>query len=163
MITVTALVGALGTGMTGCVTTVSGHGVLDPAATDQPVAGATSVPAESASPTPRTATPTLDAATDRRLTCALVLPIVGDTVQKWNDYVDHKRGTRESVTLVLQLNAATIEGLFEGLPAGDPVRVTAAKLTAEMLAMAAALRAGKNPSPVRFNTLKGELLRVCPT
>lgn len=151
----------LAVSMAACSTAVSGHGEL--AAGSGPVRSGTSGGASAGS---ATASPTvrLDPASERRITCLLILPSVSKVITDWNRYIDHRGGTRESVAASLSSTAALVNTMLRNsqLPLTDPVRSSGTKLSADMTLMAQSLRRGGSPPVSRFNADKRRLQASCP-
>jgi hypothetical protein len=153
----------LGLGSAGCVTRVHGQGAVDPQATVSTQEPPTVVP--SPTPTPRpTASPPVDPATERRITCLLITPSIAKAIGDWNNFVDHKRGTRAGVVNSLTVSATTIDTVLRSsrIPPNDQIRAWAVRLAAEMRVMAGALTRGATPGVTRFNDLKRRLQGACP-
>lgn len=163
-LTTVAILAAVGTAVAGCATSVSGQGSPDPAAaapaTTTTTTASPTATSSAAAPSPAT-TPSLDPATNRRVTCALMMPLVADATTKWNDLAAKKGGTAASVAASFEVNSSTIKQLAAQLPADDPVRATATQLATQMGAMAVQLRAGKNPATDQFNALVEQLQQRC--
>lgn len=163
-LTTVAILAAVGTAVAGCATSVSGQGSPDPAAaapaTTTTTTASPTATSSAAAPSPAT-TPSLDPATNRRVTCALMMPLVADAMTKWNDLAAKKGGTAASVAASFEVNSSTIKQLAAQLPADDPVRATATQLATQMGAMAVQLRAGKNPATDQFNALVEQLQQRC--
>ena len=148
----------------GCATQVHAHGEVDPAATISTSAAPTT---DSPLPTTTSDSPTptsVDTDAERRITCLLVTPSVAKAISDWNNFVDHKSGTRTSVATSLTGSATTIETVLRTsrIAANDQIRGWGGKLAVEMRAMAAALRRGATPTVDKFNGYKRKLQAACP-
>ncbi|HSV67541.1 MAG TPA: hypothetical protein VLJ59_16755 [Mycobacteriales bacterium] len=147
---------------TSCATTVPGHGALDASVTSLPTIPGT--PTSEPTSLPTTASPTLDPASERRVTCLLVLPAVSKAVRDWNDYVDRKRGTRASVAASLSTSGDLIDSTLHTakLAGTDAVRTNGLRIATELRAMAKTLQGGGTPGVDRFNTYKRQFQGSCP-
>jgi hypothetical protein len=163
MLAVLALIG-LGAG---CATQVHAQGKPDPAMVVSTESGPTGTPTDSSTPsTTPSATlppPTVNPATERRITCLLVTPSIGTAITAWNNYVDKKAGTRTSVATQLTSSATTIDGVLRTSRLGvhDVVRGWALKVSQTLKSMAGTLRGGGTPSVTAFNSYKTKLQQAC--
>jgi len=160
------LLALVGLGAAGCATTVRAHGEIDPAATINTSTTPTATPTVTTTiPAPPTPVPTLDPNAERRITCLLITPSVAKAIGDWNNFVDHKKGTRSSVAASLTTGANTIQTVLKTsrIAPYDQIRAWANRLATEMRVMAAALRRGATPGVERFNGYKRRLQSACPT
>lgn len=163
----TAVLTLLAAGVVACSTTTAGHGQLD-AASGPVRIGSSSAGLNGTGSDPSTASPSptvsLDVDSERRVTCLLVLPSLAKVIIDWNNYVDHKSDTRDSVAASLSSTATLIDTLLEhsGLTGADPVRSMATRLSADLNLMAQTLRRGATPPVSQFNVDKRQFQVSCP-